>query len=32
MVATLSEGDSKYSNQSVQHETSCKCGLFDQAP
>jgi hypothetical protein len=26
----LSEDDSKYSNQSAQHETSCKCGLIDQ--
>jgi hypothetical protein len=30
MVATQSEGDSKYLNQSAQHETGCKCGLIDR--
>jgi hypothetical protein len=30
MVATLLEGDSKYSNQSAQHKTSCKCGWIDR--
>jgi hypothetical protein len=30
MVVTLSEGDNKYSNQSANRETSCKCGLIDR--
>jgi hypothetical protein len=30
LVATLSKGDSKYPNQSVQRETSRKCELIDR--
>jgi hypothetical protein len=30
IVMTLSEGDSKYPNQSAQRATSCKCELIDR--
>jgi hypothetical protein len=30
MAVKLSEGDSKYSNQSAQQESSCKRGLIDR--
>jgi hypothetical protein len=30
IVVTLSEGGSKYLNQSAQHEISCKSGCIDR--